>query len=760
MCGGFVGDILDGIGDIVEDVGDFVGDTVEAVIDNPIGVLTSAALLYMGVPPVYAGAISGGVNAAATGGDVLKGALVGGAMAGAAGYAGNWAQASGMGTVAQAAAMGAAAGATGAALTGQGMQNVIRGALSGGVMGGALGYIQKPNGEITYTYDDGSTLTRHADGTYSSTPSGSIPAPVVDRSTYSTDKVNLSSSWAGRDIGNVPPGTVWTGASGPEIVLDGGKVLPLDVYRAAVALDKPIFVDGVAVSPQYADIATAGQGNYYDQSNINQLYRTPNTALATAEQINTGDAYYNPNARAWETHTVSATNADSQFIPKSLTSTGISDSAPGTIFQGPNGAEIVLDSGKTVNLAEYNAAAAEGRPFTVDNQWQMQFKIEVQGVPQYEGMPGAKPAPEGYRIARPEDVFGPDDTANASNPYKPGTYIDREANTWYTPIEPVAPTPGAGDVAGGGIGAGTGEITQPIQPVEITPTPNIPTVQPGGQTTVFDDGTWLTVMPDGSTSGIDINGTPFVRGPSTAVTTTPSTGGAAGAGGGGQTFTYDDGTTLTINPDGSITSTDTEGNRVTRTPAAGGGAGGGAGGTGPGTVTEPVMPSPDEDFPPTVGPVDETEFPHDRGTVPPDDTTTPTEPTTPTTPTLPIVPIVPPTTPTTPQPSGPGYTLTWGTPSPLQTNFGLNPGWIQPVAQYQTTSPVQSQFFWGAAPFQQGPTFNPQLAAQGVGAPVTPWGLQQMYQQLTPEQTAALVASSPYQSQLPGAQVAGPVAPT
>ena len=52
------------------------------------------------------------------------------------------------------------------------------------------------------------------------------------------------------------------------------------------------------------------------------------------------------------------------------------------------------------------------------------------------------------------------------------------------------------------------------------------------------------------------------------------------------------------------------------------------------------------------------------------------------------------------------------------------------------------------------------MAAQGIGAPVTPWGLQQMYQQLTPAQTAALVQQQSYLSQLPGAQVAGPVAPT
>lgn len=52
--------------------------------------------------------------------------------------------------------------------------------------------------------------------------------------------------------------------------------------------------------------------------------------------------------------------------PGELASTGISDSAPGTIFNGPNGPEIVLDSGKTVSLAEYEAAIASGQPISVD----------------------------------------------------------------------------------------------------------------------------------------------------------------------------------------------------------------------------------------------------------------------------------------------------------------------------------------------------------------------------------------------------------
>ena len=60
-------------------------------------------------------------------------------------------------------------------------------------------------------------------------------------------------------------------------------------------------------------------------------------------------------------------------------------------------------------------------------------------------------------------------------------------------------------------------------------------------------------------------------------------------------------------------------------------------------------------------------------------------------------------------------------------NPGLNPGWIRPTPQYQTTSPVQSQFYWGAHPYQLGPTFDPVAYNQVPGAPAQPFGLQQMY---------------------------------
>jgi len=51
-----------------------------------------------------------------------------------------------------------------------------------------------------------------------------------------------------------------------------------------------------------------------------------------------------------------------------IASTGISDMPAGTIFEGPTGTEVVLDSGKTVNLVDYNTAIESGQPVSVDGQ--------------------------------------------------------------------------------------------------------------------------------------------------------------------------------------------------------------------------------------------------------------------------------------------------------------------------------------------------------------------------------------------------------
>ena len=111
------------------------------------------------------------------------------------------------------------------------------------------------------------------------------------------------------------------------------------------------------------------------------------------------------------------------------------------------------------------------------------------------------------------------------------------------------------------------------------------------------------------------------------------------------------------------------------------------------------------------------------------------------TPYVPIV-VVPPYTPPTP-PTTPPYTPPVFPELPPRTyGSGLNPGFIQPGAFYNTTNPNQSKFFWGGHGYQAGPDFDQRQYNQ-VAAPVTPYGLQGQAQPLTGQQISNVIAGQP-----------------
>jgi hypothetical protein len=280
MCGGFVGDILDSVGDVIEDVGDFIGDTVEAVVDNPIGAIVSVGAMAMGVPPVWAGALGGGANAAANGGNVLEGALLGGVTGYVGGVAGGAAAQAGANNILAGAAGGAAAGATGAALTGG---DIVRGALGGGVLGAGSGAIYSAytdaSGNQVYQYDDGSTITRNAAGeAVSSTPAPGQQAPVYEYnpSTQRIEQYNpngqinvLDEAQTAALMRNVDPNMI-------NSLVDQNNGQPFRVEVSGAA--------GTAEAPSYAKTDLM----------------TPGSELATQAQIDAGQATWNPNANAWE----------------------------------------------------------------------------------------------------------------------------------------------------------------------------------------------------------------------------------------------------------------------------------------------------------------------------------------------------------------------------------------------------------------------------------------------------------------------------
>jgi hypothetical protein len=74
--------------------------------------------------------------------------------------------------------------------------------------------------------------------------------------------------------------------------------------------------------------------------------------------------------------------------------------------------------------------------------------------------------------------------------------------------------------------------------------------------------------------------------------------------------------------------------------------------------------------------------------------------------------------------------VNWGSARPL-INPGVNPGFvIGPARQpfYQTTSPVQSKYYYGTRPLIQTPDQIQATLQDRTRAPVTPFGLQQMQQ--------------------------------
>jgi len=364
--------------DAIEDVGDFISDTVEAVIDNPLGALVSVGGMALGIPPIYAGALGGAANAAANDGNILEGALLGGATGYVGGLAGNAAAQAGANATLAGAAGGAAAGATGAALTGN---NILEGAFTGGVLGGATGYVKSeffsPDSQTyTRTYDDGSTIEfTKAGNIISNTPAtdGSL-APVFDYSEtlgkivpaatgpqFGTNPLNELSIEETNDLirRNVSPGMI------DNLVDTGDQPFRVEIEGAA----------GTADAPQYAKTE----------------FRTPGTDLASWDQVDAGQATWNPAANAWEVVTPNYDTfqpTDTNFgafgeaptggqpvtQPVDTTPTTYTFDDGSTITIGANGQTSITDaiSGNTVTTKTGSSYISEGGGKTTvfdDGSW-------------------------------------------------------------------------------------------------------------------------------------------------------------------------------------------------------------------------------------------------------------------------------------------------------------------------------------------------------------------------------------------------------
>jgi hypothetical protein len=547
----------------------------------------------------------------------------------------------------------------------------------------------------------------------------------------------------------------------------------------------------------------------------NQRYAPPGT---TAVEMSNGSYGY----RDTSGNILDVNGNITVRAPYQITSTGNYDAAPGYVFQGPNGPEIVLNSGKTVLLSDYQAAIDSGQPVSVDGMMNTQFRVEIQGgFPKYAGQTGAGTAPPGYRVANPEDVFGPDDSRNAQNPYRTGTYLDRETNTWFTPedippappvveapvdpyvpivIDPVTPTNPVQnppvDLVPGTPGTSSpvttynpdtgmyetvipGTGTNPVAEVVISPTPPTepvvptpPVVTPPTEPVVTPPGPVVPTPPV-----VTPPTEPVVTPPTEPVVTPPTEPVVPGwlPPGSVPYGTTNSGVPTFVTPDGSIyTGTgDYVGSTTPTTPVVtpptepvvtppgpvvptepvvtppgpvvtlpGDGTGGP--GTGPVTPVVPVEPPVVE--PPVVEPpVVEPPVVEPPVVEPPVVEPPVVEP--PVVPPVvepPYIPVPPPIVPPE-EPEFPG----WGPVDPLPFRKlpalalpGLNPGFIAPPTYYNTTSPVQSRYYYGPRPYQPGPTFDPQLY-NTVPAPAQAWGLQQMYTPINLDQYLQTFAPGP-----------------
>jgi hypothetical protein len=697
------------------------GGTVSSLLSgqslNPItNIVTNLGI----TDPIISGALTGAGTSTAinlltgqpvTGQSILQGALGGGV---AGGIGANLPDMGG-GTIGSALA-GAATnvGATVVvnAVTGQPITGatLAGAALTGGVIGAAVPMVTDGLGNTTYQYDDGSSMTVNRGGT---------PVAVTDSSGV-----------------NVPVAGVDTRTGEPK------KLVPVeDAVPSPVNPTQPVPGD-LNAGPSIPDV--------------------PVTPVATAP---VAPGTVSPTQPVGYEPGVGVPAVESPF---ELRSYGQGDT-PGQVSAGADGERyLTLDSGKVVKLTDYQAAIDSGRSISVDGQIDTQFKVESSGVPKFSGMPGAATPPEGYEVAKPGDVNGPDDSGSADKPFKPGTYYDPATNTWFTPVAPPAPIAPIDT---------TGIDTGPTIPV--TPIDTAPVIRPPIDTTGIDTGPTIPVTPidtapvtPGPTTPIDttpapVDTTPGPVGPpvvTTPVDTTPGPTAPVDTTPAPVPGDFDSGPSIPGVPVTPVVTAPPVNQPydpyTDQGPSQPGVVTPGPVGPPGDTVTdlgtvpivdkrpvtppdiytpppldntvvnvdvtppatpkpEPIMPSPDDDFPPTPEPP----MPS------PDDDFPPTPDPTPVTPpvTPPVYPpiYVPQPPVVTPPPLAPLPPLNWGDVGRVNLP-GTNPGWFTNVPEQYAPQGIRSQYYWGQHPYQTGERFSPEQYRQ-VPAPVAPWGLQQMY---------------------------------
>lgn len=261
--------------------------------------------------------------------------------------------------------------------------------------------------------------------------------------------------------------------------------------------------------------------------------------------------------------------------------------------------------------------------------------------------------------------------------------------------------------------------------VRSAATPAVPStpIYDGPEFYQFDDGSTLTIGADGRASATDSFGKAY----------TPGSGSAYLSEGGGTTYRFDDGSWMTINPDGSSVVADSNGKVTTHAGGTyrGAGTGGATADLGEIEIRAPRLPTGEAVDLGNIDVVAKRPVTTPVGTTPPGTINYPGPVNTPT-PGPVVFPVLPPMGGGSGGGTG-GSTRAGGPIQNINLPPGLQPGLMNPQPFYNTTSPAQSQFSWGARDMQTGQTFDSR-AYNRAPAPQTPWGIQNIAQPLTPEE--------------------------
>ena len=798
----------------LQKLGKAIGSTLDNVVHDPLPTLVGAVAMMYGVPPVYAGAMSGATGAAIHGGDVLKGALTGGVL----GYVGQttstYLAGTGVSPVIVGAGTGAALGVAGTALSGG--KSMALNAMTGAAIGAIAGYYQSPKTKSqTYSYDDGSTLTKYADGTFSATPAGTVdsalsqtnPPPAALSEVFtSTDAIIGDTSTASlTSTGLINP-------QGASILADSGYT-PSQIEMLINGGYTPNELINMASTGVTGDVLTSLSNTQFAESSINELL---SNNVSASEIANASDLV---NAGKLDSHAATSLlrhGVDSIGLVD-LADSGLANQASYLMDKGVSfdAVQQMISEGVSLNYANNEIGSGRVTSQQVNSNAAQGTLDKVLEVPKI-AQPVQPPV-----VAQPVAPVAPVETVSQNIPdYAIKTKIGNEVR-YYDPMTgdvyrtngeldfqamnmaDVSPekigvktadaqkvindvthpqtvsdagtgeTPFRVDIGGR---AGSAESPDVVLNEHRTPGTNLATIEQIDN----GDATWNplanaweirtdivpSVPPIESSVGTvgNVPVTPQVPIDTSSTITQPPPVNLNNQIIDLKTFEPNLGEvvpTTPVNPNGdpNVNAVITPANPATQ----------------PSNqqvanvdITKPVSP------PPVVTPLPVV-------TPPPLTPLTPVE----VTPSQPIpnvdltkppvveppVPVEPPVTqPEVKVPNPPladetqtpvdttHYgTYSWGNAPMVNAQKGLNPGWIEPPTYYQTTNPAQSQYYWGEHPYQAGNTFNKQLYNTLPNAPATPWGATHAQTAATPAQI--LAAMQQLYPNLGTQTVTGPVVP-